>query len=98
MRSKLSVSGSIDNTANISANLSMKNVPDAAASQDFTRTVCVAARHRRLGEASKEHKCCGGEGRKLFFPWSHLRDGTDTNTVDEGTLKNLAFLQEPNRG
>lgn len=34
------------------------------------------------------------EVRKLSFPRSHLWDGTNTDTVDERTLKNLAFLQE----
>lgn len=30
----------------------------------------------------------------MFFLRSHLWDGTNTNTVDERTLENLAFLQE----
>lgn len=34
------------------------------------------------------------EARKLSFRRSHLWDGTNANTVDEGTLENLAFLQE----
>lgn len=33
------------------------------------------------------------EARKLSFLRSHLWDGTHTNTVDEGALENLAFLQ-----
>lgn len=36
--------------------------------------------------------------RRLSFQRSHLRDGTDTNTVDEGTLENLALLGETGAG
>lgn len=37
---------------------------------------------------------CKQKRRKMSFPPSHLGNGTDADAVDEGTLKNLAFLHE----
>lgn len=70
----------------------MNNAPDVAVSSDFCH--CGSKRPNVGVGWAESANVVETEARKLSFLRSHLRDGTHTDTVDEGALENLAFLQE----
>lgn len=48
-----------------------------------------------VGGGGTERDCCKNTSEEIVFPEeSHLWDGTDADTVDEGALQDLAFLRD----